>query len=303
MHESSDATAARPSTNARPLAAFGLLVLLWGYNWVVMKEALGYSGPVEFAVLRVGFGALCMFALLLALKIPLKPIYPRKTLLLGLFQTTGFVGMMSWSLAIGNAGKSAVLVYTMPFWVIIFGWPFLGERLQRNQWPAVALALSGLVLVLELWKGAGSANSVIALGAGASWAVAVIITKQIPVRGAAELLSLTTWQMIFGFVPLALAGVLVHERPIEWSGYFLGALAFNAVGCTAIATLLWLYILQRLPATVSGLSALIAPVIGVIAAWLQLGERPDLAEGIGMVLIVVALGLLATTARGAAEQQ
>ncbi len=281
------------SSNAGPLAAFALLALLWGYNWVVMKVALRYSGPVEFAMWRVGLGALLMVALLLVLRIPLKPRYPGKTALLGLFQTTGFIGMISWSLAAGAAGKTAVLSYTMPFWVIVLGWPFLGERLHGRQWPAVGLALAGLVLVLELWgSDASLTSSLVALGAGASWGVSVIVAKKIPVRGRSELLSLTAWQMVFGLIPLVPAGLLVHEPAIEWNGHFVATLLYNAVGGTAVATLLWLYILQRLPATLSGLSSLIVPIVGVIAAWLQLGERPDPAESVGMAMILAALGLL-----------
>jgi drug/metabolite transporter (DMT)-like permease len=98
--------------------------------------------------------------------------------------------------------------------------------------------------------------------------------------------------MVFGVVPLVVIGWLTDERPIVWSGYFIGALAYNAVGGMAIAPLLWLYILQRLPATISGLNALAVPIVGVVAAWIQLGERPSLAEGAGMLLILSGLALL-----------
>ena len=60
----------------------------------------------------------------------------------------------------------------------------------------------------------------------------------------------------------------------------------------AVATLLWLYILHRLPTTISSLSSLIVPIVGVLAAWLQLGERPSTPETVGMVLILVALAVL-----------
>ena len=98
--------------------------------------------------------------------------------------------------------------------------------------------------------------------------------------------------MLFGFVPLVAVAVLVPERSIEWSAPFVVALTYNAIGGMAVATLLWLYILQRLPATISGLSSLIVPVIGILAAWLQLGERPGVAESIGIVLILIGLGVL-----------
>ena len=163
---------------------------------------------------------------------------------------------------------------------------------------AAGLILLGLVLVLELWAGsADTTSSLLALGAGISWAISVIVFKKIPVESRNDLLSVTAWQMVFGMVPLVAIAWLTDEQPIVWSGYFIGALAYNAVGGMAIATLLWLYILQRLPATISGLNALAVPMVGVIAAWLQLGERPSLAEGGGMLLILEGLALLTGTQR------
>ena len=290
------------AVNAGPLAALGLLALIWGYNWVVMKIGLRYIGPMDFAALRSAIGVALLFAYLRMRRVALKPKHIVKTLLVGLFQTTGFLGLISLSLSFGAAGKSAVLAYTMPFWVIVLGWPFLDERLRGRQWPAVALALVGLVLVLELWQTSATlTSSLLALAAGASWGVSVILFKKIPLHTRDELLSLTAWQMVYGTVPLVLAAWLVPEPPIQWTTPFIVALIYNSVGGMAVATFLWLYILQRLPATVSGLNALTVPIVGVLAAWAQLGERPSAAEGLGMVLILAGLGLLSFGPRAPAR--
>lgn len=291
------------ATNARPYAALALLALLWGYNWVVMKLALRYIGPFDFAVLRTVLGAALLFLVMAALGVPLKPRHVGKTFWLGLFQTGGFVGLISAALVAGSAGKSAVLGYTMPFWVMVLGWPFLDERLHGRQWPAVGLILIGLVLVLELGSGGlpgDLSSSLLALGAGASWGISAIVFKKIPADGRDALLSVTAWQMLYGLLPLAVAAWIIPEPEPQWTPYLIGALAFNAIGGMAIAALLWLYILRSLPATISGLNALIVPVVGVTAAWLQLGERPSLSEGAGMALILAGLGLLSVAGRGTA---
>ena len=288
----------RSSSNTGPLAAFVVLAAIWGYNWVVMKVALEYSGPLAFSAWRCALGTVLLFGVLLALRVPLRPRELVKTFWLGLFQIFGFIALVAFALTSGAAGKSAVLAYTMPFWVILFGWPFAEARPRGWQWLALTLAFVGLLLVLELWNGKASLlSSALALAAGASWAVGTLIFKRIPVRTRDELLSLTAWQMLVGAVPLVALALLVPEPPIQWSTTLLAALGFNAVGAMALATLLWLYILHRLPTTISSLSSLIVPIVGVLAAWLQLGERPSGAETVGMVLILAAIGLLISPQR------
>ena len=63
---------------------------------------------------------------------------------------------------------------------------------------------------------------------------------------------------------------------------------------TAFALLLWMYVLHNLPAGTAGLSSLAIPVVGVLSAWIQLGERPGTLEAIGMGLIVAALAVLSS---------
>ena len=52
--------------------ALMLLCLIWGYNWVVMKNALRFSSPFDFAALRTILGAVCLFIVVLVLKKPFK---------------------------------------------------------------------------------------------------------------------------------------------------------------------------------------------------------------------------------------
>jgi drug/metabolite transporter (DMT)-like permease len=273
--------------------ALVILVLVWGYNWVVMKVGLGYSQPFTFAALRTFLGALALFLLLLVLRRPVRPRALGATTVLGLLQTTGSVGLAMWALERGGAGKTSILVYTMPFWLLLMAWVFLSERLRRIQWVAVALAFLGLMLVLSPWRLSGGFSDLLAVGAAVCWAASAVVAKVLRKRHKVDLLSLTAWQMLLGAIPLVLVALLAWSGQAVWSRDFLGALAYNVILANAVGWLLWLFMLHTLRAGTAGLGTLAVPVVGVTSAWIQLGERPDAGEALGMAAIVGALLLLA----------
>ncbi len=278
---------------ALAFAALGLLALVWGYNWVAMKTALAYAPPFPFAALRALGGGLALFLVLALMRKPLRSPAPGRMILLALTQTTGFSALTSLALYTGDAGKSAILTYTMPFWVLLLAAPLLGEGITRGKAIAGGLGFTGLILLLSPWRSHPDlASALYAVGAGLDWAIAVMIAKKIPVRGLPELLALNAWQLLAGSVPLIVAALLIPAPPIRWTLGFDLALGYNIVLATALAWFLWLYILSRLPAGLSGLSSLAIPVIGIAAAWLQLGERPDLWEGAGIAAVIAGLAIL-----------
>jgi drug/metabolite transporter (DMT)-like permease len=279
------------SPTLRAFMALLLLAALWGYNWVVMKHALDYAGAFQFGALRTFLGALCLMVLLLVLRRPMKPTEVPTLIVLGILQTCGFTGLIIWALVEGGAGKTAVLCYTMPFWTMLLAWPLLGEKIKGLQWLAVGLSVMGLLFILDpLHLGADWFSMVLAILGGVFWALAVIVAKRLhQSKPDLDLLSLTAWQMLFGSLPLVAVALIIPAEPIQWTANFIGAVIFNAVFCNALAWLLWLYALQRLAAGVASMTSMLAPVIGVLAAWAQLGEVPNAYEGIGMVLIGLAL--------------
>lgn len=281
--------------SVRPaLLALAALSLIWGYNWVVMKVALAHASALDFAGLRTVLGALVLFLVLHWRHGALRPPPLAPTLVLGLLQTTGFVGFTVWALAAGGgAGATAVLVYTMPFWVVLLAWPLLGERPGRSQWVATLLALAGLVLMLAPTRGGVvTASGALALLAGVCWAASAIVIKRFDAQLRSDILALTAWQMLLGGLPLALWALAQPGPPIAWTGEFIAALAYNIVPGNALAWPLWLYALQRLPAGMASMGMLATPLVGVAAAWAQLGERPTSAEAAGMLLIGVALAVV-----------
>jgi len=293
-----------PSSNRAAFGALILLTAIWSYSWIVMKQVLRFVGPFEFSALRYALGTLVLFAVLLLRRESLRPPPLLQTAMIGLAQTTAFQALVQWALVGGTAGRTALLAYAMPFWVVGLAWLLLGERPGLRLCIGLVIAACGLTLVLEPWAGIGGAgNSLLALGGGMCWAVGVVLSKRLFQRGGVSALSLTAWQMLIGALGLIVIAALTDEAPIVWSPWFVGALTYNAVLSSGVAWLLWSYAVERLPADIAGLSSLAVPIAGIGLAWLLLGERPSLLEGIGIVLVCIALAVVNLRRRPAAAKR
>ena len=274
-----------------PALALFILSLIWGYNWVVMKGALADCPPLLFAAIRVLGGAAVLFVILRLLGRPLTRPALSFVLPLGILQSTGFVGCTLWALEYGAAGKTAILVYMMPVWLVLFSALFLGERIRGLERPALVLALAGLLLILAPWNLKGGAGLLLAILSGLFWALSAVWQKKFGASGA-DLLSVTAWQMLLGGAVILAIALIIDPWTIHWTTRLRLALFYNAIPGNALAWILWAYALHRLPSGVAGMGTLLAPAIGILAAWLQLGERPNGVEGAGMVLIFAAMSLV-----------
>jgi drug/metabolite transporter (DMT)-like permease len=275
------------------VVALAAIAPIWGYSWVASKVALGYAGPLTFIAIVTASGAGCLFLVLVVTRRPLRPPPFRWTVPIGLLQTALFNILATLALSVGGAGRVSVLVYTMSFWLLLLAWPFLGERLRGLQWPAVALAFAGLVLVVRPWDIGDALGGVLAVLAGLSWAGGALLVKLMACRTEADVLGLTTWQLAAGAVVLCAVAVVTRSGWPDWTTTFLLCVAYSAVLATALSMGLFVVALSSLPASAAGLGTLAVPVVGVVAAWLQLGERPTGVEAAGMILIIAALALLA----------
>ena len=155
--------------DSRTAAALAALILIWGYSWVAMKICLRYAHPLDFAALRTGLGAAFLFAILALRGGGLGLASHRMAVLLGLLQVAAFVVLSNYALALTETGHTSVLVYTMPFWMIVFAHLILHERMRGVQrWHDFARPsrVFGVVLALS--------------------AVASVALTETPVQGLAQ---------------------------------------------------------------------------------------------------------------------
>lgn len=285
------------------LLALAGVSLIWSFNWIVIKVVLDYVGPMTFSAQRYMLGSVVVFILLAMRRESMQPTPWRDTMWIGLTQTAGFQALIQLAVVNGAAGKSALLTYTMPFWVIPLAWLMLGDRPSRREWAFMALAALGLIFVIEPWHGVGTLwSAVLAIGAGLCWAIGTVLSKRLFMRDASITpMRLTAWQMLYATIALMIIALCVHERAVDWTWQMLAALAFNGILASGVAWILWLFVVQRLPANVSGMASLVTPLLSIGFAWLILAEVPDAAEAVGIVLMIVALfGVLRPRSAGTA---
>jgi drug/metabolite transporter (DMT)-like permease len=278
-------------------AALALLTLVWGLNWVVIKAALLHAHPLAFNMQRTWLATLVLFAVLIARGGRIWPHSWRAVIVTALFQTTINFGATTMAIAGGGAGRTSVLVFTMPFWTLLIAWPVLHERVRGLQAPAIAFALAGLLLVVEPWAWEGDlAPKLWAVLSGFGWAAGTVAMKYFQRERGFDFLNFIFWQMLLGVLPLSLLPWLFGVPATQWSIAQAFLLILVGVGSTAGGFLLWMEILRWLPAGTASLNMFAVPVIALLSSMAVFGERLAANEWAGIALIGTGLGLIAAQA-------
>ena len=271
-----------------PILSVVLMTFFWGYNWVVMKQAVQLVGPWEFAFIRNFFGALILLLLLALMQKSLKIINFKFVFIIGMFQMIGFTVLVLVALVHGGTAKTSVLTFTMPIWANLLALYFLKEKMTNKQILAIAISLIGLILIFDpVHKNADFNSMLIAISAGFFWGCGVISVKKYNEKyPQVELLNLTAWQMLLGSLPILVVILSKGMEIYEINPYFWKASLYNIIFCNALAWLLWNYGVKHLKTSEVSTISLLAPVIGSLAAFLELHEALKINESIGLIMIL-----------------
>jgi drug/metabolite transporter (DMT)-like permease len=284
-------------------AALAVLTLIWGSNWVVMKLALEHAHPVVFNVERTWVAVIVLFGALVAQGKSLRPVGWWAIVVTGFLQTTVNFGSTTMALAGGGAGRTSVLVFTMPFWTLLIAWPVLHERVRGAQWMAIVAAFMGLVLVVGPWEWQGDlAPRLWAVASGLGWAAGTVATKYFQQRQRLDMLNFMAWQMAIGVLPLTLLPGFVDFAPTQWSAAQVYLLIHVGAVSTALGFLLWIAILRYLPAGTASLNMFAIPVIALVSSMLVFGERLSATEWLGIGCIGAGLAIISLQATRAPRE-
>jgi drug/metabolite transporter (DMT)-like permease len=277
-----------------------MVVLAWGLVWPVNKVLLESLSPLWLMALRSALATVTLFALTLARGRPTLPPAADLPVLLSitLLHMVGFGVLASWGLQLVDTGRSVVLAYTTPLWVMPGASLFLREPLTRRRLAGVAVGLVGLLVLFNPLAFDWTSRPAL-LGNGAILLAAFLWAASIlHIRGHAwrsTPFDLVPWEMLLAtalLIPLA----FVADGPatVEWDARRLALLLYAAIPGTALAYWATAMASRALPAVTTSLGLLATPVVSVSVATLWLGEPLTVSLVAAIVLILGGIALGAT---------
>ncbi len=276
-----------------------LLSLIWGSTWLFIKLGLRDLPPISFAGIRFVIAACILLLIVAARRTPL----PRDRRDWGLIAITGFLaftvnyGLLFWGEQRTSSGLAAILQTIIPAFGLIIAHHYLPEeRMTLAKLAGVLLGILGVALIFsnEMNTEGPSAlqgSVAIVLGAfGVAYANVLVKARARHLDPAV----LASGQMIFGLIPLLLIGITLEGNPLNfrWTSLAFVSLFYLALVGSAVAFLLFYWLVRHMEVTKTMLIPLVTPLIAVTLGMLVLGEALTWRVAAGGAGIMAGIGLI-----------
>ncbi|WP_022891725.1 DMT family transporter [Agromyces subbeticus] len=283
-------TAPSAAIGWKVLTAMLIVLVLWASAFIAIRAVGDAISPGPLALGRQLVGAAVLVAIAVWRRPPLPG--PRALALIAVYGVLWFAG---YTLVLNiaerhlDAGTVAMLVNIAPLLVALAAGALLKEGFPRPLMVGIGIAFAGVVVIATGGVGAHSEPLGIVLGilAAALYASGVLVQK-VALREA-DALSATWIGCVVGAVVLL---PFLPQTVVELSGAPVPAVlavVYLGVFPTAVAFLLWAYVLKRSPAGATASATLAVPAIVVLLSWLLLGELPTVLGMIGGVLCLAGV--------------
>lgn len=275
------------------IAALLALGALWGGSFLFIRVAAPVLGPFVLMELRVGLAAISLVLYALAVgRLPELWSYRRHLLVLGGLNAAipfSLIGLAAINL---TASLTSILNSTTTLFTALLAALWTEETLTAKKVLGIALGITGVAALVGLDPVPLSGIVLLSVGASLlaalSYAAAVVYAKR-TFTGASPMTLAIGQQAAAAalLMPLA-ASTLPREAPSP--GVALSVLGL-ALLSTAVAYLLYFYLIENAGPTKAATVTFLVPVFGVLFGVALLGEPFDYGTltGMGIVLLGVAL--------------
>ena len=290
----------RASRRAKaPVAAWLLLSLIWSSTWLFIKLGLEDLPPVTFAGIRFVVASLALGAFVAVARRPL----PRARREWGLIALTGLLsfslnyGLLFWGEKYVSSGLAALLQTSIPVFGLVIGHVHLpNERMTPRKIAGVLIGIAGVAFILSYQKETNGASALWGGGAIVAGAFCTAYANVlIKARGARiDPAALALGQMVCGFVPLLLFGAAFEGNPLKlrWTPLAIVCLLYLALVGSALAFLLFYWLVRNMDVTKTMLIPLVTPVIALTLGAIFLHETLTWRVAVGGAAVLCGIALI-----------
>jgi drug/metabolite transporter (DMT)-like permease len=294
-------TAPEHRSYALAYGAFAVLALIWGCSFILIKLGVNSMPATVVVLIRVGSGALALAAVFGVLRrnpfgASFRAHLPGYLFMALTSSVIPFIAI-TWGEQYVATGVTSILNATTPLWTAIFAWWVTpNERPSRMNYLGVAAGFAGTgILVAPQLLGplhASALGTIAILVASASYACAALGQRRL-LKGVDPIDS-SLWQLV-----LASLMMLVIAAPALPATHptLLGLAAVLALGVigSAVAYVLYYYILDTLGATRGSSVTFVIPIVAVFLGSVLFAE-PLTAGAIGGMAVIL-FGIFLTSLR------
>lgn len=201
-----------------------------------------------------------------------------------------------------SASFERLILFTYPFFVVVFGAMFFRQPISLRVLLAVSLSYVGLAMIFTEKMGARGPD--VAIGAGLVLAAAIAFAfYQLFARGQIAITGprLFTCIAMTGAAIGAFAQFFLTHAPSDLvvSGRVLLLGIFLAIGATVLPSFFINAALHRIPAQANATIGTLSPVATILLAVLILGETLSVRDMIGAAMVLAGVGWFALAERSA----
>lgn len=257
----------------------GVLCLIWGSTWIVIKEGLRDLPPLTSAGIRFAVAAVVMVAVAGMLSRREGGTAPPwwLSVIQGTMNFAISYGLVYHAETVLPSGLVSLMWGVYPMLQALAGHHFLeGERLRRRQWIGFAVALTGLAVLfrtdVQAFGSEGVPTAMLLLLSPISVTVGTTVVKKYGCGVSSALLNRNG--MLIGAV-LLLVAAFVFERgaPVRWTASAIASIGYLAIMGTVVTFSLYFWLLRYAPAHKLSLITYVTPTIALVLGW-TVGDEP-----------------------------
>lgn len=276
-----------------PTLALGLVAVIWGVCFSVVRDATVRMPPADLVAWRFGLGTVVL-ALLTRPARRLPAALLRRAVLLGLLLGTGFL-LQTWGLTYTDALTSGFLTSLLVVIAPVAGWLLFRDRLRRGAWLGIGLAAVGLVL-LSWHRSHIGRGELLTLFAAVAWGLHVVLLSRWSRAEHALVLAgvQTATVTVMALLMIAVRSGLTQRSPLPQlpvDGRAWLSVLFLALLASAAAMVLLSWSQARISSTRAAMVLTLEPLVAGVTAILAGGEL-TLRRLLGAAALLLALYLV-----------